>query len=421
MFYSSYSDNNFDTLFKNIEYINSGFLGISVYDINTNSELYSYNSEKLFVPASNTKILTLLSSIVFLEDSIIGYYLKEKKDSIIIWGCGDFVLFNKDFNDISKNPFSFYKNTNKKIVLSTGNFKDNNYGYGWMWDDLMYSFTPYKYPYSFYGNKIYINVNDNKKDSITSYPSEIKKYIVFDTTKKKNYKRNFYSNDITINKNKLSKNLEFSMVFRKNYFLNILKDSFNIDAEFNNKILYDSVVKPFYTIKKDTALKKMMKDSDNFISEQLLYSIGCRNKLNLNTYKIINFLKDSLFKTIDSIKNIKMVDASGISRYNLLSPKFISNTLIDLDKRLKNRTLLKEYFSIGGVDGTLKNMFKTRVKPYFFGKSGSMSGVYNLSGYLISNKGNFLAVSIMNNNFSSSNFIISKECEKIINLIREKY
>jgi len=54
--------------------------------------------------------------------------------------------------------------------------------------------------------------------------------------------------------------------------------------------------------------------------------------------------------------------------------------------------------SIGGQSGTLKNAYNTKT-PFVYAKTGTLSGVYNQSGYLITKKGKTLIFSFMNNNF----------------------
>ena len=52
--------------------INTGHIGISIFEPATNSYWYNYNAEKYFVPASNTKLFTLYAGMKYLGDSLVG-------------------------------------------------------------------------------------------------------------------------------------------------------------------------------------------------------------------------------------------------------------------------------------------------------------------------------------------------------------
>ena len=49
----------------------SGFSGILIKDLNTQEVLFSYNEDKLFTPASLTKIFTLLSALEILGEEYV--------------------------------------------------------------------------------------------------------------------------------------------------------------------------------------------------------------------------------------------------------------------------------------------------------------------------------------------------------------
>ena len=50
--------------------------GIAVFDAEANKFIYNYQADKYFVPASNTKIISLYAGMKYLPDSIIGLLYK---------------------------------------------------------------------------------------------------------------------------------------------------------------------------------------------------------------------------------------------------------------------------------------------------------------------------------------------------------
>ena len=60
-------------------------------------------------------------------------------------------------------------------------------------------------------------------------------------------------------------------------------------------------------------------------------------------------------------------------------------------------------------------------EPFIYGKSGSMSGNYSLSGYLITRKGRVLLFSFMNSNFTVPVREMRQRVEKILTQVRDRY
>ena len=376
--------------------INS-FLGVAVFDTEKDSLVFGYNKNKNFVPASNVKLFTLLSAVTFLEDKYPSYqYRYGGFDSIIFWGCGDISFLNEQFQGITKTPFLDEGIIGgRKIFFSLTNHKDSHYGRGWMWDDLTLGFSPYKHPLSINGNSIVLSY-EKKSRNFTVFPQEIKKYVRFDNTKYNAVNRETCSNDISINPKKIHKKTnKVPLIFRERYFLDELKNHYKIDAEFAN-VSHSPSLKHYYSLPLDTVLTIMMKKSDNFLAEQILYAVGCKLNLQLSTSLILQHLQDTLFSKEQY--TLKWVDGSGISRYNLASPMMFIDVLKKLRATVQNDSKLFSYMSIAGKDGTLKKLLHTD-KAFLFGKSGTLSGVYNLSGYILTENNKLLLVSIMTNNY----------------------
>jgi D-alanyl-D-alanine carboxypeptidase/D-alanyl-D-alanine-endopeptidase (penicillin-binding protein 4) len=100
-------------------------------------------------------------------------------------------------------------------------------------------------------------------------------------------------------------------------------------------------------------------------------------------------------------ENYRLVDGSGLSHYNLLSAELIIAVL----KHMYNEEpdlyeVLNESFPIAGIDGTLgRRMGGSIAEKRVNAKTGTLSGVSALSGYLTSKSGSLLAFSILMQNF----------------------
>jgi serine-type D-Ala-D-Ala carboxypeptidase/endopeptidase (penicillin-binding protein 4) len=87
---------------------------------------------------------------------------------------------------------------------------------------------------------------------------------------------------------------------------------------------------------------------------------------------------------------------------------------------LRPRERLFPLLATGGVNGTVKNWYQAD-RPYLFGKTGSLSNVHCLSGYLVTRSGKTLIFSFMNNNFVSSINKVRTNMQDLLKLIYERY
>jgi D-alanyl-D-alanine carboxypeptidase/D-alanyl-D-alanine-endopeptidase (penicillin-binding protein 4) len=139
------------------------------------------------------------------------------------------------------------------------------------------------------------------------------------------------------------------------------------------------------------------KHSDNFLAECLFKTIGAeasRQQGNsfYSTKAIIDFLEENGVY----LKGSAVVDGSGISRFDQVTPISIIGILEKMYFDVPN---FKDYYnslSIAGVDGTLRNRFSgTSAENNLHGKTGTLDGVSSLSGYLTTANGDDLIISMI--------------------------
>ena len=80
---------------------------------------------------------------------------------------------------------------------------------------------------------------------------------------------------------------------------------------------------------------------------------------------------------------------------------------------------LKGIFPTGG-QGSLKNYFISD-SSFIYAKTGSMSNIAALSGYLITKKGKTLIFSIIVNNYITNAYPVRRAIESFLQQIRNKY
>lgn len=182
---------------------------------------------------------------------------------------------------------------------------------------------------------------------------------------------------------------------------------------------YGMAGKVLYSTPLDTVLRRMMHQSDNFIAEQMLLVCAGQKFDILQQDTMIKWMLDSVLTSLP--QRPRWVDGSGLSRYNLISPRDLAQLLLKLWKEQPHEFLLS-LFPAGGASGTVADWYKGKNgEPYVFAKTGSMSGVHCLSGYVVTKRGKMLVFSFMHNNFVGSNQAWKEEMQRILEMIWGKY
>jgi serine-type D-Ala-D-Ala carboxypeptidase/endopeptidase (penicillin-binding protein 4) len=139
------------------------------------------------------------------------------------------------------------------------------------------------------------------------------------------------------------------------------------------------------------------KHSDNFLAECLFKTIGAESSKQqgnsfYSTQAIVNFLEENGIY----LKGSSVVDGSGISRFDQVTPISIVGILEKMYFDIANYGDYFRSLSIAGVDGTLRNRFTgTSAENNLHGKTGTLDGISSLSGYLTTGNGDDLIVSII--------------------------
>ncbi|MES1219973.1 MAG: D-alanyl-D-alanine carboxypeptidase [Bacteroidota bacterium] len=165
----------------------------------------------------------------------------------------------------------------------------------------------------------------------------------------------------------------------------------------------------------DSVFAPMMHRSDNFFAEQTLLMVSNEQLGVMNDEKIT----DTLLKT--DLKGLpqkpEWADGSGLSRFNLFTPE----DFVWLLGKLKSEfgfDRMKRILPTGGT-GTLGTRYK-QDSGYIFAKTGSLSGVATLSGYLITKKNHVLIFSILVNNYSANGAAVRNSMAKFVDKIRNE-
>ncbi len=408
--------------------LHTAHVGISIYEPATSKYWFNYQGDHYFVPASNTKIPTCYAAMKYLGDSLKSALIAESDTAIFILPNGDPTVLHPDYNN--QLLIDLIQSKYKRIYIAEFAWKEEALGSGWSWNDYNESYMVERSPFPVYGNLIKWTQEktDKSKPAIIYSVPEINWEVTFSD---RGTDKSFYvSRDIGTNKFSLTEGKESLKEQLIPFVTNGIKSSIELlgdtvrmpvallsDNE-AKKILSNTTlqVRAVKSQPTDSLLFPMMHRSDNFFAEQTLLMVSNERLGVMNDEKIIDTLLKTDFK--DLPQKPRWVDGSGLSRYNLFSPQdFV--TILNKIKNEFGMDRIKAILPTGGT-GTLENYYKAD-SNYIFAKTGTLSGVVALSGYLYTKKNKMLIFSILVNNHQSSATAIRKTIEKFVKGIRNNF
>jgi D-alanyl-D-alanine carboxypeptidase/D-alanyl-D-alanine-endopeptidase (penicillin-binding protein 4) len=388
--------------------------GFYLYDPVKKEVLADYQSEKYFTPASNTKILTLYASKLILDDPLPEFYIKKDSNVTYLWPTGNPSFLNPVLSD-SIN----YKTLAEadSLVLSFANWQSDRFGSGWSWDDYNSSYSPELSPFPIYSNFATFTL-DSLDGSLSVSPSFLMDSITIIEGESFKVERREGSNrfEVAIGPcNDCVRQRPFRLT--EKMLAKIFSDTLDTPVSISTDLVRAQSAEILYGLPQDSVFKVMMQETDNFIAEQLLLQVATVLTDTLNSTIGIDSLQYYLkrFMPDSSI----WVDGSGLSRYNMTTPRnlvMLWNELLGMFGQER----LMAIVAIGGVAGTIENWYAEE-QPYIFGKTGTLRHNHDLSGLLIAKSGRLLLFSYMNNHYQSSSSNIKQNMEHVLHKIYEKY
>ncbi|MFM8806756.1 MAG: D-alanyl-D-alanine carboxypeptidase/D-alanyl-D-alanine-endopeptidase [Sphingomonadales bacterium] len=398
--------------------------GVSVLDLTSNRYWYDQNGHKYFVPASNTKIPTCYVAMKHLGERLPAALVLETTDTLYVQPQGDPSFLHPDF---STQPLWQRMLSAKKHVVLRFSVRDRfeAYGSGWSWDDYQEPYLAERSAFPLYGNLVQFEARDQRLKAIPSLvllPPFTKEPLVqllgtggnFSITRSQDENlfsinrggRSFTKASLPYKTNRGVTNF----VFLQDTLQRVgLSASVSLDAvPVQGELLFSQPT--------DSLLKPLMHRSDNFFAEQSLLMVSQRLLGYMSDRKLIDTLLVSDLKGLPQPP--RWVDGSGLSRYNLFTPQDMVTILARMRQEF-SWSRIQTIFPHGN-EGTLSGYYVAD-STAIYAKTGTLSGVVALSGFLQTRKGKWLAFSVMVNNHQSSAAVVRRQIEKFLSAIRARY
>ena len=324
-------------------------LGLMVWDLTTDSLVYQHNARHLLRPASVMKVLTAVTALdclgydyrfttsIYYKGSIVQGQLR---GDLVCVGGMDPLCAVSDVRALAKAVRSLgITSIRGRIVLDTSMKDAEKWGEGWCWDDKNPTLSPL--------------LVDGLPQFATLLPRELRSAGVA-------------TGSATVVNGRLSSGATL-------------------------------VAQRWHTL--DEVLEQMMKDSDNLFAESTYYQVAASSKRRPATAADAQAIERDLLERCGLHgDDYRLADGSGRSLYNYLSAEMLVQLLRYAWLQPTVYGHLLPVLPIAGVDGTLKKRMVD--DPGACGnvqaKTGTVTGVSSLAGYLTAPDGHRLVFAVIN-------------------------
>ena len=417
-------------------------IGVKVASPVTGRTLFSRHSGGLFHPASNTKLFTALGVLrtmgpgyryltsVFADgDAYAGG--DTLHTSLYLLGRGDPMLESAHLDSLA----AAVAGTGGTRVIAgdivvDGAYLDGiPYGEGWMWDDVQYSYSASLNALSVNHNSVRIvispgaapgapaTVRVEPPTAAVAFEVRARTAAAGDTSAAEPLR---VERDWPARSNRITITGTIPMDAEERAFFRSVEEPGLYAGKLFRELLHARGVRVTGEVRKGVAptrartvatyrsppvteaLARLLKDSSNLTAELLVKTMG-RHATGEpgSSAGGLAALREVLADYIGLDPGAyRLADGSGLSWYNYVSPDQVVDLLTAAYHDASIGEAFRESLPIAGVDGTLRNRMKdTAAMGNLRAKTGTLTGVSCLSGYVRTRDGEPLVFSIMINNF----------------------
>ena len=402
--------------------LSSASISISVRNVKDGSVVFSHHGNKALVPASTMKWVTAITAVETLgfeystktDLQIRGEISKNKiLGDLIIYGRGDPDLSVQDLRDWAKQlSHQGIDSITGQVLVDNSYFETSNLSSGWVWDDLSFAYAA---PFSSTNieqntTKVTIQPPRSSSQKTTWDGGVLEKCLSLESNKnpvEKMYVHRQLGTDVIlapgadiVGKPRTSATVSISNPAQciQKLFTQILKDhGISIKNQYNEARQVIRIAQK-ESLSLQEMLVIMLKQSHNLYAEIITRWIDpAPQEKNIDGAR--NIFASTLQKAGVQPKEWRIEDGSGLSRYNLMSADALSKLSVYAYQQSYGKELY-QLLPIAGVDGTLaRRMQHGFAKGNVHAKTGSMSTMRNISGYVTSRDQQLLAVSILMNGY----------------------
>ncbi len=392
-------------------------VGLLIRDTVRGTTLYSQNASQEFMPASNFKLLVGSASLQRLGTNF-AFVTSVASDAepaagviagnLYLRGGGDAHLTAQDLDGAAAAlAAQGIKRVDGALITDASRYDNQRYGYGWSWDDLPYyyapvvtaleleegvvhmTFTPGATPGSLaqlrvwpassaytIDNELVTGAAGSKDTSDISRPWNKPDTIVIDGSYPFGAKE---SGDVNP-----------AVPDPESYAGDVFARALAAHGITVNGGVHDGKTPAAAPVLWSHASEKMPKlladfwyPSDNLMGELFLKELGVVQAGEPGTDDHGMLLEQNFLRSIGVDPNtVTIGDGSGLSQYDRITPSDLV-AILQYDWNGPNRDVVLDALPVSGVRGTLQHSFlKTPAERQVFAKTGSISHVRTISGFV---------------------------------------
>ncbi len=409
-----------------------------ILDVDHDDILFDFHGNEAQVPASNMKLLlgAVAQDILGLDYQFRTRFAMDGSfengvlsGNLIVVGCGDPTLSARFFRDDPKRPMRVLAaalaeqgltRIEGRILADARAFSGPKTGPNWPKDAAWRTYMVEVQPLVYNDNQTTLTAaNVGGETQVGANPDlgfvEVKNALSL-TSKKNGHKigvrRGKNNNKFVVSGRLWSKGRGYETAVNVHdgprFFVHALKLALedrgvvveggvgHVAADLDVAGMKDLMV---YTSKLRRTLAPMIQNSMNLYAELVLRALGRhvhqKGSFAAGTQAVTDWLRERDLLSPNTV----VADGSGLSRENRLSPWQIVRVLDHVAQDPQRCAEFRELLAQPEGNGTLRRRMK-KLKGRVFAKTGTMSGISSLSGFVRLPDGHLLAFSILCNNVS---------------------
>lgn len=432
--------------------------GVLIVDPDRADTILSFDADRLFMPASNQKLLTAAVSLTVLGPDYrwkTSVLLKGRQSGsvfdgdILVVGSGDPSISDSLQNGRANNAFSVAVNALKSRgikritgrVLPWGDaLPGPTTGYGWSWDDFDASYSAPTDELMYNEGELHLAVSAGRtigsavsveRSPTLRYPpvridaKTIGAHIAATDPQFLPLQVAYDSTGTTLivsGTMRVGESRTLTIAYR--HPNDAFVAAFGEELRSNGISVQGKTLKESSRRKIDTltviesapfpdVLRRMMKPSQNQMAELLFRTSGivASGSGSLDSARAVAVRTLSAWGI--SASDVAYRDGSGLSRHDYLTPRAVVNVLNAM-LLSPSYELYRDAMPVAGVDGTLKNRMKgTAAEGVVQAKTGTLDKARSLSGYVKTADGRTLLFSFLCNNYT----VPTREVERVQDLL----